>query len=199
MENSEFLEELSGALKRQLGIELEGYSVVCDQITLNVCSEDIFSLVRALRDDLECRFTILIDIAGVDHMECEKRFSVVYNFLSIWRNRRLRVRVSVGEGGVVPSLCRLYPTANWFEREVFDMFGVTFSNHPDMRRILTDYEFAWHPLRKDFPVSGYVEVRYDEEKKSVVYEPVNLVQNYRDFDFVSPWEGVADALLDDKE
>ena len=131
----------------------------------------------------------MIDITAVDYPEEECRFQLVYHYLSMHQNIRLRLKVSVKENEIVPSITNLYPAANWFEREVFDMYGILFSNHPDMRRLLTDYGFQGHPLRKDFPTTGYVELRYDEQKKKVVYEPVKLNQEYRRFDFISPWEG----------
>ena len=141
-----------------------------------------------------CRFSTLVDITAVDMPEREARFDVVYHFLSMYQNQRIRVKIAVREEDMVPSITAVHPSANWFEREVFDMFGILFSGHPDLRRILTDYGFRGHPLRKDFPTTGYVEVRYDEAQKRVVYEPVKLVQEYRQFDFMSPWEG-ADYIL----
>ncbi len=150
--------------------------------------------VAFLRNDQTCRFTTLIDITAVDWPVREKRFDMVYHFLSMHLNQRIRVKAEVREDEIVPSIVEHFPAANWYEREVFDMYGILFSGHPDLRRILTDYGFRGHPLRKDFPTTGYVEVRYDEEAKRVVYEPVKLVQEYRQFDFMSPWEG-ADYIL----
>ena len=142
-----------------------------------------------LRDDAACRFSTLVDITAVDLPERVARFDMVYHFLSMYRNHRIRVKVAVREDEMVPSIVETYPAANWFEREVFDMFGILFTGHPDLRRILTDYGFRGHPLRKDFPTTGYTEVRYDEALKRVVYEPVKLVQEYRQFDFMSPVGG----------
>ncbi|MGY6635341.1 MAG: NADH-quinone oxidoreductase subunit C [Alkalilacustris sp.] len=164
------------------------------ELTLRVAPGMLLDLVRALKEDPACDFTTLVDITAVDHPERSRRFDVVYHFLSMWQNHRIRLKLAVGEDEMVPSLTALYPAAGWFEREVFDMFGVLFSGHPDLRRILTDYGFRGHPLRKDFPTTGYTEVRYDEGLKRVVYEPVSLVQEYRQFDFMSPWEG-ADYIL----
>jgi NADH-quinone oxidoreductase subunit C len=141
----------------------------------------------------------MVDITAIDHPERPQRFDVVYHFLSMYRNHRIRVKIAVREDEMVPSLVELYPAANWFEREVFDMFGILFSGHPDLRRILTDYGFRGYPLRKDFPTTGYTEVRYDEALKRVVYEPVKLVQEYRQFDFMSPWEGAEYILPGDQK
>ncbi|MEM7238510.1 MAG: NADH-quinone oxidoreductase subunit C [Pseudomonadota bacterium] len=151
-------------------------------------------LISYLKDNSACQFTTLIDITAVDFPEREDRFEVVYHFLSIPQNQRIRIKVMAGEQTVVPSITSIHPSANWFEREVFDMYGILFSGHPDLRRLLTDYGFRGHPLRKDFPTTGYTEVRYDETQKRVVYEPVTLTQDYRQFDFMSPWEG-ADYIL----
>ena len=159
----------------------------------------LVGVVQFLKDDAECRFTSLVDITAVDHPEGETRFTVVYHLLSMYKNHRIRVKVAVTEADLVPSAVGVHPSANWFEREVFDMFGILFSGHPDLRRILTDYGFRGHPLRKDFPTTGYTEVRYDEVQKRVVYEPVNLVQEYRQFDFMSPWEGAQYILPGDEK
>jgi NADH-quinone oxidoreductase subunit C len=169
------------------------------ELNLDVTLPNIVGLVEFLRNDATCRFSTLVDITAVDYTGRAKRFDVVYHFLSMYQNQRIRLRVSVREEDMVPSLTDVHPSANWFEREVFDMFGILFSGHPDLRRILTDYGFRGFPLRKDFPTTGYTEVRYDEAEKRVVYEPVSLVQDYRQFDFMSPWEG-ADYILpgDDK-
>ena len=148
----------------------------------------------SLKTDASCRFTQMLDITGVDYPERAKRFDVVYHMLSMAQNQRIRLRVSVREDEVVPSITGVFPSADWYERETFDMYGIIFSDHPDLRRLLTDYGFRGHPLRKDFPTTGYTEVRYDEVQKRVVYEPVKLVQEYRQFDFMSPWEG-ADYIL----
>ncbi|MEM7547221.1 MAG: NADH-quinone oxidoreductase subunit C [Pseudomonadota bacterium] len=168
--------------------------IVRGELSLTTTAAQLVDLLKYLRDNSACQFTTLVDICGVDYPEREKRFEVVYHLLSMRQNQRVRLRIAVGEDELVPSVVSLYPVADWFEREVFDMYGVMFSAHPDLRRILTDYGFRGHPLRKDFPTTGYVEVRYDEEQKRVVYEPVTLVQEYRQFDFMSPWEG-ADYIL----
>ncbi|MEM9784832.1 MAG: NADH-quinone oxidoreductase subunit C [Pseudomonadota bacterium] len=157
------------------------------------------ALVGYLRDNAACRFTTLIDITAVDWPGRARRFEVVYHFLSMQQNQRIRVKVPLGEDETLPSICDLHPSANWFEREVFDMFGILFTGHPDLRRLLTDYGFRGHPLRKDFPTTGYVEVRYDETEKRVVYEPVRLVQEYRDFGQMSPWEGATYILPGDEK
>jgi NADH-quinone oxidoreductase subunit C len=143
-----------------------------------------------LKTDPKCRFTTLVDITAVDHPDRPERFDVVWHFLSMHLNQRIRMKARLGEDTMAPSITELHPSANWFEREVFDMFGILFSGHPDLRRILTDYGFRGHPLRKDFPTTGYTEVRYDEAQKRVVYEPVKLTQEFRSFDFLSPWEGM---------
>jgi len=170
----------------------------CDELTVTVSPASIPAFVENIRTDRDCRFSTLIDITAVDFPEREKRFEVVYHFLSMYTNQRIRVKASVREDEVVPSITDLHPSANWYEREVFDMYGILFSGHPDLRRILTDYGFRGHPLRKDFPTSGYTEVRYDEVEKRVVYEPVSLVQEYRQFDFMSPWEGAEYILPGDE-
>ncbi len=150
-------------------------------------------MLKFLRDDSNCQFTQLIDICGVDYPEREERFEVVYHLLSMTQNLRVRLKVSAGEETPVPSAAEVFSCADWFEREVWDMYGVFFSDHPDLRRILTDYGFDGHPQRKDFPLTGYVEVRYDESQKRVIYEPVKLTQDFRTFDFMSPWEGAEHA------
>jgi len=159
------------------------------ELTLTVEAADVVRTLSFLRDDPECEFKVLIDICGVDYPNRPRRFDVVYHLLSVAKNQRVRVRAEAEENVPVPSVASVYPAANWFEREAFDMFGILFSGHPDMRRLLTDYGFSGYPLRKDFPLTGYVEVRWDDEHKRVVYEPVKLVQEFRDFDFLSPWEG----------
>ena len=169
------------------------------ELSLTVKPTQIVELLKFLRDNAACQFTTLVDLCGVDYPDREKRFEVVYHLLSMRQNQRIRIRVAVNEDELVPSCCEVFPVADWFEREVFDMYGVMFSGHPDLRRILTDYGFRGHPLRKDFPTTGYVEVRYDEEQKRVVYEPVTLVQDYRQFDFMSPWEGAEYILPGDEK
>jgi NADH-quinone oxidoreductase subunit C len=174
-------------------------TVAFGELSLEVALSDIVAVMGDLKTDPACRFTSLVDITAVDHPEGETRFSVVYHLLSMYLNQRVRVKVAVTEVDMVPSIIGIHPSANWFEREVFDMFGILFSGHPDLRRILTDYGFRGHPLRKDFPTTGYTEVRYDEVQKRVVYEPVNLVQEYRQFDFMSPWEGAHYILPGDEK
>jgi NADH-quinone oxidoreductase subunit C len=181
------------ALATHLGEALPGaiaaHRLSVGELSIDVLPGEIVRVMSFLRDDPACEFKILVDICGVDWPERAKRFAVVYHLLSLTGNMRLRVHVHVAENEAVPSVVAVYPAANWFERETFDMYGIAFSDHPDLRRILTDYGFSGHPLRKDFPLTGYVEVRYDDELKRVVYQPVQLVQEFRDFDFMSPWEG----------
>ncbi|MEM1076971.1 MAG: NADH-quinone oxidoreductase subunit C [Pseudomonadota bacterium] len=169
------------------------------ELTVVATPQSIVDLAAFLRTDATCKFSTLIDITAVDYPERAQRFDVVYHFLSMYQNHRIRLRVPVRADDIVPSIISEHPSANWFEREVFDMFGILFSGHPDLRRILTDYGFRGYPLRKDFPTTGYTEVRYDDEKKRVVYEPVKLVQEYRQFDFMSPWEGAEYILPGDEK
>ena len=173
--------------------------VAMGELTLTVGLADLVALAAFLKSDPDCHFTSLVDITAVDYPEAVERFQMVYHFLSMFQNHRVRVKVAVTESDMVPSLVDVYPAANWFEREVFDLFGILFSGHPDLRRILTDYGFRGHPLRKDFPTTGYTEVRYDEVQKRVVYEPVSLTQEYRQFDFMSPWEGAQYILPGDEK
>ena len=194
---SEALKELGAHIAAKRPDCVLRWDVTFDELNVDVALSNIAGLVEFLAKDASCRFSTLVDITGVDHPERAKRFDVVYHFLSMYQNHRIRLRVSVREDELVPSICDLHPSANWFEREVFDMFGILFSGHPDLRRILTDYGFRGYPLRKDFPTTGYTEVRYDEELKRVVYEPVSLVQEYRQFDFMSPWEGAQYVLPGD--
>jgi NADH-quinone oxidoreductase subunit C len=170
-------------------------AIAAEELTLKSPAAEIVTLLTFLRDDPECRFEILIDICGVDWPNRTRRFDVVYHLLSVSKNHRIRVKVETDEATPVPSVISIYPAANWFEREAFDMYGILFSEHPDLRRLLTDYGFTGYPLRKDFPLTGYVEVRWDDEQKRVVYEPVKLVQEFRDFDFLSPWEGARYIML----
>ena len=169
------------------------------ELTVTVKAEEILRVLSYLRDNALCPFEELIDLCGVDWPQRPKRFDVVYHLLSLSKNARLRVKTQTDEDTSVPSIAEIYPTANWLERETFDMYGITFSDHPDLRRILTDYGFSGYPLRKDFPLTGYVEVHYDEELKRVVYRPVSLVQEFRNFDFVSPWEGAPFVLPGDQK
>lgn len=160
------------------------------ELTLYCARDQIDDVLRFLVSDAECRFETLIDLAGVDYPERAERFEVVYHLLSMRLNQRIRVKIKTSEDAPVPSIVSVFPCADWYEREAFDMYGIAFSGHPDLRRILTDYGFEGHPMRKDFPLTGHVEVRYDDLEKRVVYEPVTLTQEYRDFDFLSPWEGM---------
>jgi NADH-quinone oxidoreductase subunit C len=168
---------------------LLAHSIAHGELTVTVAPGDIVPAVKELRDDARCQYWSFIDITAVDWPSREPRFDVVYHFLSPRHNRRIRVKVEVAEGAAVASIIGVFPGAVWFEREAYDLYGVPFTGHPDMRRLLTDYGFEGHPLRKDFPLTGFVEVRYDDEQKRVVYEPVRLAQEFRNFDFLSPWEG----------
>jgi NADH-quinone oxidoreductase subunit C len=169
------------------------------ETTITAAAASIVDVLRRLRDDERTQMEILIDIAGVDYPERAQRFEVVYHLLSPRLNQRLRVKIAADETTLVPSVIPLFPNADWYEREAYDMFGILFSGHPDLRRLLTDYGFQGHPLRKDFPLTGHVEVRYDDEKKRVVYEPVRLTQDFRSFDFESPWEGTTYNLPGDEK
>ncbi|GHG79294.1 NADH-quinone oxidoreductase subunit C [Pseudodonghicola xiamenensis] len=197
---------MSQALK-ELGAHIEakrpdcvlGWDVTYDELNVDVAPSNIVAFVEFLKNDPTCKFSSLVDIAGVDYPERPKRFDVVYHLLSMYQNQRIRLRVSIREDDIVPSIISVHPSANWFERETFDMYGILFSGHPDLRRLLTDYGFRGHPLRKDFPTTGYTEVRYDEVEKRVVYEPVSLVAEYRQFDFMSPWEGAEYILPGDEK
>jgi len=180
---------LSGAVKDK--------RITMGELTLDIELAEIARVVKALRDDFS--FTVLIDICGVDWPQRAKRFDVVYHFLSLKQNARVRLKVQTAEDEAVPSVVAVHPAAGWFERETFDMYGVVFDGNPDMRRLLTDYGFSGYPLRKDFPLTGFVELRYDDELKRVVYRPVKLVQEFRDFDFMSPWEGAPHILPGDEK
>lgn len=170
-----------------------------DELCLVVERERIARVLKFLRDDVNCQFKQLMDVCGADYPGRVERFEVVYNLLSLTHNRRIRVKVSAGEDTPVPTVIEVFSSANWWERETWDMFGIAFRDHPDLRRILSDYGFQGHPLRKDFPLTGYVEVRYDDEQKRVVYEPVKLPQDWRTFDFLSPWEGIQGELPGDEK
>ncbi len=196
---TEALNELGAHIEMKRPDCVIGWDVTHGELNVDVAPSNIRGFVEFLKSDANCKFSTLIDITGVDYPARPKRFDVVYHFLSMYQNHRIRLRVSVREDEMVPSIVTVHPSANWFEREVFDMFGILFSGHPDLRRILTDYGFRGFPLRKDFPTTGYTEVRYDEEQKRVVYEPVSLVQEYRQFDFMSPWEGAQYVLPGDEK
>ena len=186
---SEALTELASYLGEARGNLIAASQLKYGELTLTATGENLIPLLAFLRDDARCGFVNLIDICGVDWPQRELRFDVVYHLLSPKQNLRIRVKVATDEDTPVPSACGLYPGADWFERETWDMYGVMFTDHPDMRRMLTDYGFEGHPLRKDFPLTGFVEVRYDDEQKRVVYDKVRLAQEFRTFDFLSPWEG----------
>jgi len=171
-----------------------GWTVTRGELTLDVAREQVPEVLKFLKGDARCLFDCFIDIAGVDYPQRTRRFDVVYHLLSPRQNMRIRVKTSTDEATPVPSVVDIFPAANWFEREAFDLYGILFSDHPDLRRILTDYGFQGHPLRKDFPLTGFVEVRYDDQQKRVIYEPVKLAQEFRSFDDMSPWEG-ADYVL----
>ncbi len=196
---TEALQELGTHIELKRPDCVLGWNVAFDELTIDVAPANIAPFVEFLKTDATCRFSTLVDVTAVDYPERSKRFDVVYHFLSMYQNQRVRLRVSVREDEMVPSIVPVHPSANWFEREVFDMFGIIFSDHPDLRRLLTDYGFRGHPLRKDFPTTGYTEVRYDEVQKRVVYEPVQLTQDYRQFDFMSPWEGANYILPGDEK
>ncbi|MCO6382483.1 MAG: NADH-quinone oxidoreductase subunit C [Vannielia sp.] len=196
---SDALNELGQHLEGRRPDCVLGWDVSHGELNVDVAPSNLPGFVEFLKADANCRFSSLVDITAVDYPEREKRFDVVYHFLSMYQNQRIRLRVAVREDEMVPSIVNEHPSANWFEREVFDMFGIMFSGHPDLRRILTDYGFRGFPLRKDFPTTGYTEVRYDEVEKRVVYEPVKLTQDYRQFDFMSPWEGAEYILPGDEK
>jgi NADH-quinone oxidoreductase subunit C len=188
------IEDLAKHVEGLLGRRLLRSRLALGELTLVVEPQHILPVLTTLRNDKECLFEQLIDICGVDYPERPRRFDVVYHLLSPRKNQRMRVKCETDEASPVPSIIGLFPAADWYEREAYDMYGILFSGHPDLRRILTDYGFEGYPLRKDFPLTGYVEVRYDDDQKRVVYEPVKLTQEFRSFDFESPWEG-ADYVL----
>jgi NADH-quinone oxidoreductase subunit C len=193
------LEQLGNAVVAALGGAASAYMVAFGQLTLAADAADIVRVMRFLHDDERCLFWCIIDITAVDWPQREQRFDVVYHLLSPRRNQRIRVKVQTDEATPVPSVISVYRGADWFEREVYDLYGVLFSGHPDLRRLLTDYGFEGHPLRKDFPLTGFVEVRWDDELKRVVYDPVRLAQEFRNFDFLSPWEGPQYMLPGDEK
>ncbi len=199
MSKTDALQALGEHVASALEEDVTGFEVAHGELTVTIHRDRVLKVLRVLRDDPQCRFTSLIDICGVDWPNRADRFDVVYHMLSMHLNHRIRVIASTDEDTPVDSVVELFPVANWFEREAFDMYGILFDNHPDLRRILTDYGFHGHPLRKDFPLSGFTQVVYDEEEKRVVYEPVELVQEYRDFDFLSPWEGAKYVLPGDEK
>ncbi len=194
-EIDESLVDVAEHVEEQLGGSIISHEIINDEVILIAKREDICRVLQFLRDDSECKFEMLIGLCGVDYPERPQRFEVVYNLLSLTQNNRIRVKVYAGEEDFVPSVTKVFSTAGWFEREAWDMYGIYFDGHDDLRRILTDYGFEGHPLRKDFPLTGHVELRYDEELRRVVYEPVHLVQDFRNFDYLSPWEGMTDVQL----
>jgi NADH-quinone oxidoreductase subunit C len=193
------LEAISQAITGDLADAVVTHAIVRNELTVTVKSDDIVRVVRFLRDDPRCEFRSIIDVTAVDWPQRESRFDVVYHFLSPTKNARLRVKAEVGETTSVPSIIEVFPGAHWFERETYDLYGIVFTGHPDMRRLLTDYGFEGHPLRKDFPLTGFVEVRFDDETKRVVYDRVKLAQEFRNFDFLSPWEGTDYVLPGDEK
>jgi NADH-quinone oxidoreductase subunit C len=193
------LQALEQRVKMLLGDRIEATVAAYGELTLTVHRETILDSIRMLHDDAETRFISIIDVCGVDYPEREERFEVVYHLLSPYQNTRIRLKVHTDDETPVPSITPVFPGADWFERETYDLYGILFSGHPDLRRILTDYGFDGFPLRKDFPTTGYVEVRYDEERKRVVYEPVKLAQEFRQFDYLSPWEGTDYVLPGDEK
>lgn len=187
---NEALQELAEYIVTALTGDVLSYDIARGELTLNVRREGIIHVLTFLRDDSNCQFRQLLDVAGVDYLDREERFDVVYHLLSLRQNHRVRVKLTAGENMPVPSVTPVFSSAGWWEREAWDLYGIFFADHPDLRRILTDYGFEGHPLRKDFPLTGYVELRYDDDQKRVVYEPVKLTQEFRSFDFLSPWEGM---------
>lgn len=196
---SEALNDLSAYLSEKLGRRLGSAVLAYGELTLSVEANDIVDVLSFLKTDVQCQFVSFIDISGADYPSRAKRFDVVYHLLSPRQNLRIRVKLQADEETMVPSVTGVYPGADWFEREAYDLYGILFSDHPDLRRLLTDYGFEGHPLRKDFPLTGFVEVRYDDEAKRVVYEPVELKQEFRNFDFMSPWEGTDYVLPGDEK
>ena len=193
------LKDLEEYVSAQLGDKVLARDESRGELSLTVHRDNIVEVLKFLREDVNTQFKLVMDICGVDYPESEERFCVVYNLLSLPHNLRLRIKVWTSEAVPVPSVTSVYSAANWWEREAWDLYGIYFTNHPDFRRILTDYGFEGHPLRKDFPLTGYVELRYDDEQKRVVYEPVKLTQDFRSFDFLSPWEGMPPVLPGDEK
>ena len=193
------LSVLEDAVTNELGNVIISTKVINGELVINVARDSIVKVLTFLRDDVNCQFKMLMELCGVDYPEREDRFDVVYCLLSLTLNQRIRVKTQTNTSSAVPSVTGVFNAANWWEREAWDLFGIYFSDHPDLRRILSDYGFDGHPLRKDFPLTGYVEVRYDDEQKRVVYEPVKLSQEFRNFDFLSPWEGVQQLLPGDEK
>jgi NADH-quinone oxidoreductase subunit C len=195
----ETLDTLGRTIAGALGASVTAYAVAHRELTVTVDPSEIAAVLRFLRDDPGCEFVCLIDITAVDWPSRDRRFDVVYHLLSPKHNTRIRVKIAIDETTPVPSVIGVFPGADWYERETYDLYGVVFTGHPDLRRLLTDYGFDGHPLRKDFPLTGFVEVRYDDELKRVVYDPVRLNQEFRNFDFLSPWEGTEYILPGDEK
>ena len=193
------LRDLGESVEAIIGDDVLSVALTNGELVVTVQRDAIVKILKVLRDDANCQFEQLVDVCGVDWPEDAERFEVVYNLLSMTLNRRIRVKLRTDETTPVPTVTGVYSVANWWEREVWDLYGIFFSGHPDLRRILTDYGFEGHPLRKDFPLTGYVEVRYDDEQKRIVYEPVKLTQDFRTFDFMSPWEGLPRTLPGDEK
>jgi NADH-quinone oxidoreductase subunit C len=193
------LKELGDYIAAALPQDVQSAELLLDELIVTTRGSSIIKLLSFLRDDSNCLFTFLVDVCGVDYPERDQRLEVVYNLLSIKHNQRIRVKVATDEATPVPSVTGVFSSAGWFEREAWDLYGIYFADHPDLRRILTDYGFEGHPMRKDFPLTGFVEVRYDDEQKRVVYEPVRLTQDFRTFDFLSPWEGMTRLLPGDEK
>jgi NADH-quinone oxidoreductase subunit C len=196
---SEKLKDLGEKIAADLKGAVRDTKLAFGELTISAEAQSIVQVLSYLRDRPHCRFVCLIDICGVDYPERENRFDVVYHLLSPYENLRVRIKVATDEATPVPSVIEVFPAANWFEREAFDLYGILFSGHPDLRRILTDYGFSGHPLRKDFPLTGHFEVRYDDEQKRVVYDKVKLTQEFRNFDYLSPWEGTEYLLPGDEK
>tara|TARA_B110000902_G_scaffold262932_1_gene340895 strand:+ start:638 stop:1252 length:615 start_codon:yes stop_codon:yes gene_type:complete len=199
------LNELEKLINSELASKIKKTTIAFNELLIDTSEDEVISVISFLKSNEKLKFRQLIDIAGVDYPEEEKRFNLVYLLLSHEKNIRIKISINLEIGKKIPTLTKIYPSANWMEREVFDMYGIEFTDHPDLRRILTDYNFEGHPLRKDFPLTGFNEVRYSEKEKKVIYEPVKLEQNYRDFDFESPWEGtkyikeIKEKNIDDKK
>jgi NADH-quinone oxidoreductase subunit C len=196
---TEELKDLGDHLAAAFPQEVSGREIGHGELIVHVRRAGILRVLAFLRDDARCLFKVLVDICGADYPDRAERFDVVYNLLSLTHNRRIRLKVTTDEDNPVHSAVGVFSAAGWFERETWDLYGIYFADHPDLRRILTDYGFEGHPMRKDFPLTGYVEVRYDEEQKRVVYEPVKLKQEFRTFDFLSPWEGMNNVLPGDEK
>jgi NADH-quinone oxidoreductase subunit C len=193
------LRDLGEYVQAALPEQVETVDILLDELAIVVRREAIVRALTFLRDDVNCQFKQLMDVCAVDYPNRPERFEVVYNLLSLNHNRRIRVKVTTDERSAVPTVTGVFSSAGWWEREAYDLYGIWFRDHPDLRRILTDYGFEGHPLRKDFPLTGYVEVRYDDEQKRIVYEPVKLTQDFRNFDFLSPWEGMQQFLPGDEK